>query len=159
MRGQKEVDEDKRRYTVRLPNGNEVAVKPLNVRQMIAGARLDLSASKKAGFSQSVKGTAMYDTPNAHYILTSLPNSAGVAHSFASVNAKPENVILPDDTRITAIGLTGRPELNGQAGRVVSSDGGERYVVEMATSGEQVKLRYGNVVALHGHNPYVGQFG
>lgn len=151
-------DDQKRRYTVRLPNGNEVAVKPLNVRQTIAGARLDLPTSKKFGFAQSVSGTAVYDTPNARYDVTDLPNSNGIAHSFASINAKPENVILPADTRVTAIGLNGRPELNGQAGRVLSSDGGDRYVVEMASSGEQVKLKYGNVVALHGHNPYVGEF-
>ena len=66
---------------------------------------------------------------------------------------------LPADTRVSAVGLTARPELNGQAGCVLGSDGGgERYVVEMAATGEQVKLRFGNVIALHGHNPYVGQF-
>ena len=155
-------DDEKKRYTVRLPSAGELAVKPLNVRQVIAGVRLDLATSKQAGYSRCVSGTAVYDTPSSRYVVTDLPsNGAGIAHSFASVKAKPESVILPADTRITAVGLTGRPELNGQAGRVMSSDGedGERYVIEMAATGEQVKLKFGNVVALHGHNPYVGEFG
>ena len=155
-------DEEKKRYTVRFGNGNEVAVKPLNVRQLIHGARIDLPTSKQHGFPGSVTGSAFYDTPGAQYVITGLPSSGGIAHSFASVKAKAKNVILPADTRVTAVGLNSRPELNGKAGRVVSSDwtdGGERYVIEMAATGEQVKLKFGNVVALHGHNPYVGQFG
>ena len=69
-------------------------------------------------------------------------------------------MILPDDTRVNAVGLNSRPELNEQPARVVSVDsGGERYVIEMAATGEQVKLKFGNVVALHGHNPWVGHFG
>jgi hypothetical protein len=38
-----------------------------------------------------------------------------------------------------------------------ASDG--RYIVETAATGEQLKLRWHNVVALHGFNPYVGEFG
>ena len=52
----------------------------------------------------------------------------------------------------------GQPELNGQAGRVMSVDN-DRYVIEMASTSEQVKLKLCNVVALHGHNPWVGEFG
>ena len=50
------------------------------------------------------------------------------------------------------------PELNGQASRVMSVDN-DRYVIEMASTSEQVKLKLCNVVALHGHNPWVGEFG
>ena len=42
---------------------------------------------------------------------------------------------------------------------VVLDASGERYVVEMVATGERVKLKFGNVVALHGYNPYVGEFG
>ena len=35
----------------------------------------------------------------------------------------------------------------------------DRYVIEMASTSEQVKLKLCNVVALHGHNPWVGEFG
>ena len=51
-----------------------------------------------------------------------------------------------------------KPELNGQAGRVMSVDN-DWYVIEMAGTSEQVKLKLCNVVALHGHNPWVGEFG
>mmetsp|Transcript_51257 Transcript_51257/g.133104 ORF Transcript_51257/g.133104 Transcript_51257/m.133104 type:complete len:373 (-) Transcript_51257:209-1327(-) len=147
--------EERGRYTVRLRDGgNEVAIKPLNVRQVITGARIDRATSEHYGFSGSISGSAVYDTLNACYMVTNLPSS-----DIIGVKVKPENLILPEDTRVTAVGLLGRPELNGKAGRIVGADGGERYVVEMAVTGEQMKLKYSNVVALHGHNPWVGQFG
>lgn len=150
-------DEEKKRYTVRLvEGGNEVAVKPLNVRQLIAGARIETATAVKFGFAAGVTGTAVYDTQLGKYIVKELSPRSG---DVLGVKVKPENMILPADTRVTAVGLNSRPELNGKAGRVVSSDGGERYVVEMAAGGEQLKLKYGNVVALHGYNPYVGEFG
>ena len=147
-------DEEKRRYTVRLKEGgNEVAARPLNVRQVIADARVDLPTARQLGFPGMVSGSAVYDTQSGKYTVTDLPSGDHLA-----IRVKPENLLLPDGTRVTAVDLTGRPELNGQAGRVVGSDG-ERYVVEMAATGEQVKLKFGNVVALHGYNKYMGQFG
>ena len=149
-------DEEKRRYTVRLrPGGKEIAVKPLNVRQLIAGARIDQTTSVHFGFGASVvAGCSVFDTPSSRYIVSGLPSGGRVA-----LKVKPENLILPANTRVDVVGLSSRPELNGQAGRVVSADGGERYVVEMAATGEQVRLKFGNVVARHGHNPWVGVFG
>ena len=152
-------DEAKKRYTVRLGSGKEVAVKPFNVRQIIHGARIDAATSRQHGFRDSVVGTAIYDTRSGRYEVSGLPSSAGVAHSFAVIKARPEHVILPLGTHVQAVGLTGRPELNGQIGRVVDDDGSERYVIEIAATREQMKLKFGNVVALHGHNPYVGEFG
>jgi hypothetical protein len=51
---------------------------------------------------------------------------------------------------VTITGLSARADLNGQAATVVSSDGAERYTVELAASGEQLKVRFGAVVGLHG---------
>ena len=95
----------------------------------------------------------MYDTPGGVYIVRDLPSGDHLA-----VKVKPENLRLPLGTRVTAVGLQSRPELNGQPGTVVGADS-ERYVVTMAATGEQVRLKFGNVVALHGHNPWVGEFG
>ena len=145
-------DEEKKRYTVRL-RGKEVAIKPSNVRQAISGARIDAATARRLGFAGSVTGSAVYDTLSGRYVVSGL-----VSGDHDAVCIKPENLLLPADTRITASDLTSRPELNGQAGRVVGSDS-ERYVVEMAATGEQVKLKFGNVVALHGYNQWVGQFG
>ena len=95
--------------------------------------------------------------------MTDLPRGS----DHLAVKVKPENLVLPAETRVHASGLTGRPELNGQAGKVLSADT-ERCVVEILTSGEkkelgkapaeQVKLKFGNLVPLHGYNPYLGQF-
>jgi len=154
-------DEERRRYMVRLRNSStgqvaDVAVKPLNVRQLISGAILDASARSKFGLEGSVSGTAVYDSIGAVYTVTDLQPPTG---DYKSLKVKPENLILPAGTRVNASGLNSRPELNGKPGKIVSSEGSERYVVEMAGSFEQLKLKFGNVVALHGYNPYAGQFG
>ncbi|KOO21578.1 hypothetical protein Ctob_001649 [Chrysochromulina tobinii] len=146
---------------VRLRNSStgqvaDVAVKPLNVRQLISGAILDASARSKFGLEGSVSGTAVYDSIGAVYTVTDLQPPTG---DYKSLKVKPENLILPAGTRVNASGLNSRPELNGKPGKIVSSEGSERYVVEMAGSFEQLKLKFGNVVALHGYNPYAGQFG
>lgn len=146
-------NEEKSRYNVRLRDGVEVAARPVNVRQLIHKARVDLATSERFGFGSAVTGTAVFDTPSERYVVSGLPPS-----DYTAIKVKPENLRLPADTRINAVGLTGRPELNGRAGRVLSADS-ERYVVEMATTGEQVKLKFGNVISLHGHNPWVGHFG
>jgi curved DNA-binding protein CbpA len=159
-------DEEKKRYTVRLPQEHvkdEVAVKPLNVRQIIVGARVDRETSVHFGFSGSVTGSAIYDTPSGRYVVTDPKGGASArrpneGREQLSMKVKPENLTLPTDTRVTAVDLVGRPELNGQAGRVMSVDN-DRYVIEMASTSEQVKLKLCNVVALHGHNPWVGEFG
>jgi hypothetical protein len=147
-------DASKERYTVRLgarAGGQEVAVKPINVRQLIAGARIDASTAARFGFSGSVEGTAVYDTESARYVVTDLRGQSSVSADHLGARVLPENLILPDGTRVNATGLNGRPELNGQPGRVVSTDDeNERYVVEMVATGELVKLKYANVVALHG---------
>ena len=154
-------DEERRRYMVRLRNSStgqvaDVAVKPLNVRQLISGASLDASARSKFGLEGSVSGTAVYDSIGAVYTVTDLQPPTG---DYKSLKVKPDNLILPAGTRVNASGLNSRPELNGKPGKIVSSEGSERYVVEMAGSLEQLKLKFGNVVALHGYNPYAGQFG
>lgn len=152
-------DEEKRRYNVRLlAGGNEIAVKPLNVREVISGARIDRPTAVQLGFVGAVVGSATYDTPSSRYVVSGLPGRGSVVLDAAAVQVKPENLILPAETRVTAAGLKARPELNGQPGKVVSADG-ERYVVEMAGTAEQVRLKFGNVVALHGYNPWVGEFG
>ena len=152
-------DEAKHRYTVRLEGGNEVAVKPMNVRQVIAQAYIDLT--RRTFKDPTPVVSAVYDTPSAHYLVSGLPDAASPDVTW---RVKPECIELPAGTRVNAVGLTGRPELNGQPGKLLGSeasivdDTDWRYIVEMAATGEQVKLKFGNVVALHGYNPYVGQF-
>ena len=83
--------------------------------------------------------SAVYDTASGRYVLEGI--------SERPIAIKPENLVLPTGTRVTVAAVQSRPELNGQAGRVLSSDGVERYTVEMG-SGEQLKLRFGAVLPL-----------
>ena len=134
---------------------NELAVKPINVRQVLSQCRIDLETSKTFGFPGYVDGEAVYDTLNGVYTVGRLPPGA----DHLAVKVKPENLLLPLHARVHAVGLASRPELNGEVGKIVMHNAeSERYTVEMAATGEQVKLKFGNVVALHGYNPYVGQF-
>ena len=66
-----------------------------------------------------------------------------------AIAIKPENLVLPPGTRVTITGVSSRPALNGQAGKIVGSDGTERYTVQLAQSGEQVRVKFGAVVSLH----------
>ena len=58
---------------------------------------------------------------SARYVLEGL--------SERPISIKPDHLVLPPGTRFTIRGLQSRPELNGRAAKVVSSDGVERYTV------------------------------
>jgi hypothetical protein len=88
-----------------------------------------------------VAASAVYDSSSARYVVE------GVSEQPIAI--KPANLVLPPSTRVSIVSLQSRPELNGRACRVVGSDGIERYVVELAETGEQLKLKYGAVVTLH----------
>ena len=46
-------DEEKKRYTVRRREGGKVAVRPINVRQVISGARIDIELALQEGASRA----------------------------------------------------------------------------------------------------------
>ena len=79
--------------------------------------RTDAPTAARFGFARSVTGSAVYDTPSNLYVVSGLPSGDHVA-----VKVKPANLLLPADTRVTAVGLTARPELNGQRARILQFD-------------------------------------
>ena len=124
---------------MRLFNGPSVAIKPENVRQVISGARVVGTSQQTLNGREAA--SAVFDGPSARYVLE------GLTGGESAVSLRPENVLLPPGTRVAMQGLQSRPELNGRAGKVVSSDG-ERYTVHVAPD-EMVRVRLGAVVALH----------
>ena len=135
-------DDERERYKVRLMNGeNEVAVRSRNVRQVVSEARVE--GTSQENLNGRVAASAVYDSESGRY------HVEGIYESPLAI--KPEHLVLPPDTRVTVVGVNSRPELNGLAGTVLSSDGKERYTVQLAHSGEQLKLRFGAVVSLHGN--------
>lgn len=134
-------DASKQRYLVRVHGtATEVAIKPANVRQLINEARVEGTSQEM--LNGSTAATAVFDSESKRYIVE------GVAQNPIAI--KPDNLVLPPSTRVSIAGVSSRPELNGKAGKIVGAGAGDRYTVQLANSGEQVRLRYGAVVALHG---------
>ena len=115
-------------------------MRPANVRQIIAEARVE--GTSNAEYNGRIAASASFDTPSGRYVVE------GVAERPVAI--KPENLILPPHTRVTITGVSSRPELNGKAATIMSSDGRERYTVQVGESGEQMRLKLGAVVGLHG---------
>ena len=115
-------------------------MRPANVRQVICEARVEFTS--QPALNGRVAASAVFDSASGRYVVEGI--------SDTPLSLKPENLLLPPDTRVTIAGVNSRPELNGQPGKVVSSDGKERYTIRVARTGEQVALRFGAVVALHG---------
>lgn len=142
-------DGDRCRYNVRLPDpdhgegagGSIVALKPVNVRQVINGATA-IGTSQEALNGRFASQT-VYDTSTARYVMV------GLSAQGRPLALKAENVKLPVGTRVNVENVKSRPELNSQAGLIVDVDD-ERYTVQLI-DGEQVRLRFGAVIALHGH--------
>jgi len=132
-----EYDPAKQRYVVALADGTTIAVKPTNVRQVLSDATV--VGTTKAELNGKVAASATFDAESGRYQCEGLqPNGAVVA-------LKPENVRLPADCRVNICGVTSRPSLNGQVGRVTSVHN-DRYVVQLP-SNEQVSLKLGAVAA------------
>lgn len=136
-----DFDDAKGRYTVRLSSGSrqEIAIKPSNVRQVITEARIE--GTSQVALNGRIAASAVFDSASGRYIVD------GVAEH--SISIKPENLVLPPDTRVTISGVNSRAELNGRPGMVISGDG-ERYTVSLADGGEQIRVKLGAVVPLHG---------
>ena len=115
-----------------------VAIKTSNVQQVISEARVE--GTSQEALNGKVAASAVYDLATARYVVEGL--------SERPLSIRPEHLILPPGTRVSIHGVQSRAELNGQPGKIVGSDGKERYTVELA-GGEQVRLKFGVVVPLH----------
>jgi len=139
LNGQKGVveryDDARKRYHVAV-NGATVALRPANVRQVIAEARV--AGTSQPELNGRVAAAATFDRASGRYRAEGLTKDGGL------VGLKPEHVVLPPRTRVAVNGVSSRPALNGQVGAVVSSDA-ERYTVKLPH--ETVRLRFGAVAA------------
>lgn len=129
-------DAAKGRYVVALGGGTSLCVKPENARQVVAEATVVGTSQPK--LNGRVAAAATYDRASKRYRVEGLEGHDVVA-------LKPENVQLPHKTRVTIDGVTSRPALNGQSGRIVAVQK-DRYVVELPDR-EQLALRFGVVAA------------
>ena len=139
-------DSDKCRYNVRLPgrgDGREtmVAIRPANVRESISNARVVGTSQDELNGRMATK--AVFDTPSARYVME------GLSADGRTVALRPEHVVLPTGTRVNIQNVQSRPLLNSKAAKIVAVDA-ERYTVQLA-DGEQMRLRFGSVIALHGY--------
>jgi len=132
-----EHDAARQRYVVSLPDGSSIAVKPSNVQQVLSDATV--VGTSKAELNGKVAASATYDTASGRY------KCEGLQPDGTVVALRPENVRLPTDCRVTIGGVTSRPALNGQVGRVASVQN-DRYVVQLP-SNEHVSLKLGAVAA------------
>lgn len=129
-------DAAKGRYVVALGGGAKLCVKPENARQVVAEATVVGTSQPK--LNGRVAAAATYDRASKRYRVEGIEGHDVVA-------LKPENVQLPHQTRVTIDGVTSRPALNGQSGRIVAVKN-DRYVVELPDR-EQLALRFGVVAA------------
>jgi len=106
----------------------------------VSEARVDFTSQDN--LNGRIAASAVFESASGRWVVEGV--------SERPIAIKPENLVLPPGTRVTITGLSARADLNGQAATVVSSDGAERYTVELAASGEQLKVRFGAVVGLHG---------
>lgn len=133
----REYDATRQRYVVELTDGESIAVKPSNVRQVLTDAKV--VGTSKAELNGKVAAAATFDAASGRYQCEGLTDGT-------VVSLKPENVMLPQDCRVTVAGVASRPALNGRVGRVAAVDR-DRYVVQLAQPDETVSLRFGAVAA------------
>ena len=77
--------------------------------------------------------------------LTALQSRMEGLTSKGVVALKPENVILPQRTRVTIQDVISRPQLNGRAGSIRDVEG-DRYVVDLPGEAP-LKVRFHAAVA------------
>lgn len=132
-------DRQTQRYTVCMAStGNNLAVKPQNVQQIVSEATVVGTSQKE--LNGRIVPSATYDAASKRYRVE------GLTPDGKTLALRPENVLLPEHTQVTIEGVQSRPALNGKRGRIVNVDAAiNRYVV--TTGEEQIKLRIGSVVA------------
>ena len=81
--------------------------------QVIEEARVE--GTSQESLNGRVAATCCYDVSSGRYIVEGLSASA--------IAIKPENLVLPIGTRVTVHGVQSRPQINGTAAKIVSSDG------------------------------------
>ena len=135
-----DFDQSNGRYTIRLTGRNDVvAIKPRNVMQVVSEARIE--GTSQANLNGKVAASAVFDVASQRYVIEGI--------SEKPIAIRPDNLILPTSTQVVIKGLQSRPDLNGQAGVIVGSDGKERYTVDVGGRGEQMKLKLSSVLPLH----------
>lgn len=130
-------DHEKGRYVIALQDGQNLAAKPNNVRQVIAQARV--VGTSQAQLNGLVAPAASYDHASKRYRVE------GLTAGDSIMALKAENVILPQHTRVTVENVQSRPGLIGKKGKIVTVEN-ERYIVQMQDD-EHLRLRFGAVAA------------
>jgi len=132
-------DEERRRYVVRLhADGSTRAVRAANVRQIVTDAKV--AGTSKLELNGRSVFAATYDRASKRY------RCEGLREDGTVLSLKPENVILPTDTRVTIDGVQTRPQLNGCVGSVAAVDvAAGRYDVRLHD--EAIRVRFGAVTA------------
>jgi len=132
-------DAAKGRYQVSV-GSSTISVAQNNLRPVLTGARV--IGTSKEELNGRIAAAASYDKRTDRYQVQ------GLTDSDALLALKPENLILPTNTRVTLRGLRSRPSLNGEKARVVDV-AKERYTVQLGGCGapEQLSIRFGNAVA------------
>ena len=131
-------DRQKHRYTVSMTAGNMLSVRPTNVQQIVSDATV--IGTSQAQLNGRVAASATYDAGTKRYRVE------GLTPDGKTIALRPENLVLPERTQVTIDGVQSRPALNGKRGRIINVDtAANRYTV--ATSDEQLRLRFGTVVA------------
>mmetsp|Transcript_7229 Transcript_7229/g.18886 ORF Transcript_7229/g.18886 Transcript_7229/m.18886 type:complete len:371 (+) Transcript_7229:117-1229(+) len=131
-------DENTQRYIIALDNtcSQSVAIRPANVMQVVQQARV--VGTSQSALNDKIISAATYDKSSKRY------KCEGLKADGTVLALKPENVILPQDCRVTVESVKSRPALNGQVGSIIGVEN-ERYVVQIAD--EAVRLRFGAVAA------------
>jgi len=132
-----QFSEDRGRYIVALEGAGHLAVRPENVRQVLTDARI-VGVKNQEGLNGRIASTVTYDTSSKRY------KCEGLKGDHTVVALKPENVMLPTNSRVVVDGVQSRPALNGMVGSVVDVDT-DRYVVQLPD--QKLRLRFGAVVA------------
>eukprot|EP00308_Calcidiscus_leptoporus_P024896 CAMPEP_0119373258 /NCGR_PEP_ID=MMETSP1334-20130426/24405_1 /TAXON_ID=127549 /ORGANISM="Calcidiscus leptoporus, Strain RCC1130" /LENGTH=332 /DNA_ID=CAMNT_0007390971 /DNA_START=74 /DNA_END=1072 /DNA_ORIENTATION=+ len=129
-------DATQQRYHVCI-DGVSISVRPLNVRQVISEARV--TGTSQPQLNGRMVPFAVFDEKAKRYLVE------GVTESGNAVAIKPNNLVLPAQTRIRIEGLTSRPQWNGRCGQIVDVEE-ERYVVRLQGD-MHLRLRFGAVAA------------
>ena len=132
-------NEARDRYVVELQDGKSLAIKPANVRQVVADAKV--TGTTKDELNGKVCAAATFDRDSKRYRCEGLKSDGTV------LSLKPENVILPSQTRVRIDGIESRPGLNGQVGAISAVDmAAGRYQVDLH-GGDAIRVRFGAVAA------------
>jgi len=133
-------DEGSQRYVVALeqPDGKSIAAKREHVVQVVTNAKV--VGTSQAALNDKMISAATYDKASKRY------KCEGLRPDGTVVALKPENVLLPQDCRVTIECVKSRPTLNGRIGNIIGIENeSQRYVVQMAD--EALRLRFGAVAA------------